>query len=86
MERLTAESPRVVVPGHGDVNGPQLLADVHDYLQALRDETWLRRDSAMPEETIIEEVSAVMLQQHPDWAGQEWIRPGISCLCTEHAA
>jgi len=86
MERLAAENPRVVVPGHGNVNGPQLLADVRDYLQVLRDETWLRRDSAMGEETIIEEVTALIIRQHPDWAGQEWIRPGISCLHAEHAA
>jgi glyoxylase-like metal-dependent hydrolase (beta-lactamase superfamily II) len=86
MHRLAAENPRVVVPGHGDVSGPQLLAEVRDYLQALRDETWLRRDSAMGEETIIEEVTALMIRQHPDWAGQEWIQPGISCLHTEHAA
>jgi glyoxylase-like metal-dependent hydrolase (beta-lactamase superfamily II) len=86
MNRLAAENPRIVVPGHGDVSGPQLLADVHGYLQALRDETWLRRDSAMGEETIIEEVTALMIRQHPGWAGQEWLQPGISCLHAEHAA
>ena len=40
MEHLITESPRVVVPGHNDINGPQLLCDVRDYLQLLRDETW----------------------------------------------
>lgn len=86
MQRLAAEGPRVVVPGHGDVSGPELLTDVGDYLQLLRDETWLRRDSAMSEETIVEEVRAVMIERHPDWAGQEWIQPGVGCLHSEHAA
>jgi len=86
MRRLMAEAPAIVVPGHGDVGGPHLLADVRDYLELLRDETWVRRDSAMPPETIVEEVTAVMLARHPDWAGREWIDKGVGCLCSEHAA
>ncbi|WP_189133213.1 MBL fold metallo-hydrolase [Wenjunlia tyrosinilytica] len=84
MERLAAAGPRVVVPGHGDVGGPRLLADVRDYLRLLRDETWVRRDSAVGEQAIVEEISALMIQRHPDWAGQEWIEKGVGCLCSEH--
>jgi glyoxylase-like metal-dependent hydrolase (beta-lactamase superfamily II) len=83
MERLAETPPRVVVPGHGDVGGPQLLADVRDYLRLLRDETWRRRDSAMSEDSVIEEVTALMIERHPRWAGQEWIDKGVSCLCAE---
>ncbi len=86
MRRLADEAPRVVVPGHGEVGGPQLLADVSAYLQQLRDETWVRRDSAMSEATIVEEVRALMIERHPDWAAREWIDQGVGCLCTEHAA
>ncbi len=84
MQRLIAESPQVVVPGHGAVGGSQLLADVGDYLELLRNETWVRRDSSMSEETIIDEVRAVMIERHPDWSGQEWIEQGVGCLCAEH--
>jgi hypothetical protein len=73
-----------VVPGHNDLGGPELLSDVHDYLELLRDETWRRQDSAMSEDTIAEEVAGLMVKQHPDWEGQEWIRPGVGCLCAEH--
>lgn len=86
MKRLAAASPRVVVPGHGDVGGAQRLADVRDYLELLRDETWVRRDSAMSEAAIIDEVTALMIERHPEWEGREWIQPGVSCLCTEHAS
>jgi glyoxylase-like metal-dependent hydrolase (beta-lactamase superfamily II) len=85
MHRLTATHPQVVVPGHGDISGPQVLADVRDYLQLLRDETWVRRDSAMPAETIVAEVRALMMERHPEWTGQEWIEKGVGCLCAEHA-
>ncbi|NUK78038.1 MBL fold metallo-hydrolase [Streptomyces lunaelactis] len=86
MKRLAAEGARVVVPGHGEVGGPQLLADVRDYLELLRDETWVRRDSAVSEQTIVEEISALMIQRHPEWAGHEWIEKGVGCLCSEHPA
>jgi glyoxylase-like metal-dependent hydrolase (beta-lactamase superfamily II) len=84
LERLFAQTPRHVVPGHNDLGGPELLSDVHDYLELLRDETWRRQDSAMSEDTIAEEVAGLMVKQHPDWEGQEWIRPGVGCLCAEH--
>ncbi|MEV6767268.1 MBL fold metallo-hydrolase [Nocardia sp. NPDC051030] len=86
LDKLIGEQPRTVVPGHGDLGGPNLLTDVHDYLRLLRDETWIRRDSAMSEDTIAEEVRALMIERHPDWAGQEWIRTGVGCLCAEHPA
>ena len=86
MQRLIDENPRVVVPGHGDIGGRQLLTDVRGYLDELRDETWRRRDSAIDEPKIAEEVRALMIERHPDWAGQEWIEPGVGCLYSEHAA
>jgi hypothetical protein len=61
-----------------------VLADVHDYLELLRDETWVRRDSAMSQETIVAEVEALMIERHPEWAGQEWIEKGVGCFCAEH--
>ena len=39
MGHLINERPQVVVPGHGDIGGPERLADVHQYLEDLRDET-----------------------------------------------
>jgi glyoxylase-like metal-dependent hydrolase (beta-lactamase superfamily II) len=84
LRRLAATDPAVVVPGHGDISGPQGLTDVRDYLELLRDETWVRRDSAMGEETIVAEVRALMIERHPRWAGQEWIEGGVGCLRAEH--
>jgi glyoxylase-like metal-dependent hydrolase (beta-lactamase superfamily II) len=85
LDRLAADEPRVVVPGHGEVGGGAVLTDVRDYLRELRDETWRRRDSAMSREDVVTEVRALLLERHPEWAGREWIEPGVSCLCAEHA-
>ncbi|MFI9551974.1 MBL fold metallo-hydrolase [Nonomuraea endophytica] len=84
MERLSEERPRIVVPGHGAVGDARLLAEVRDYLKELREETWRRRDSAMPEETIAQEVTALLVERHPEWRMREWIERGVGCLCAEH--
>ncbi|VVJ20274.1 Fumarylacetoacetase (EC [Amycolatopsis camponoti] len=86
LDRLVSDGPRVVVPGHGEVGGVAVLTDVRDYLSELRDETWRRRDSGLGVETIAAEVRAVLVERHPEWAGQEWIEPGVGCLCAEHDA
>ena len=65
------------------IGGHQLLSDVRDYLEELRDETWRRRDSGMDEPKIAEEVRTLMIERHPGWAGQEWIEPGVGCLYSE---
>ncbi|MFJ8633279.1 MBL fold metallo-hydrolase [Streptomyces sp. NPDC093568] len=85
LERLAAGEPRVVVPGHGDLGGAEVLADVRDYLRELRDETWRRRDSAMSEAEIVTEVRELLIERHPEWEGREWIEPGVGCLCAEHS-
>jgi glyoxylase-like metal-dependent hydrolase (beta-lactamase superfamily II) len=84
LDRLVSAGPRVVVPGHGDIGGLPVLTDVRDYLRELRDETWRRRDSAMDSGRLVAEVRAVLVERHPEWAGREWIEPGIGCLCAEH--
>ncbi len=86
LDRLAAAGHRVVVPGHGEVGGGAVLTDVRDYLRELRDETWLRRDSAMGVDEVVAEVRSLLVERHPEWAGREWIEPGVACLCTEHDA
>lgn len=83
MDGLIVGRPQVVVPGHGSVGDIQVLQGVRDYLGELRDETSRRRDSAMGFDEIVAEVREVLIDRHPEWAGREWIEPGVSCLCAE---
>ncbi|MCR3752550.1 MBL fold metallo-hydrolase [Lentzea californiensis] len=83
LDGLIAGQPRVVVPGHGTVGDVGVLQGVRDYLGELRDETWRRRGSAMALDEIVAEVTAVLVERHPEWAGREWIEPGVGCLCAE---
>ena len=83
LDGLIAREPQVVVPGHGAVGGGEVLRGVRDYLGELRDETWRRRDSVAGLDEIVAEVRAVLVSRHPEWTGQEWIEPGVACLCAE---
>jgi hypothetical protein len=49
MARL---APEVVVPGHNEISGLQLLVYLTQYLTELRGETRKRQDSAMSREAI----------------------------------
>ena len=40
----------------------------------------------MGQETIVEEVRAVLIERHPERAGREWIATAVACLYSEHAA
>lgn len=86
MRKLSAQRPEIVVPGHGDISGPELLDDLRAYLELLRDETWRRRDSAMAEATVIAEVREELIKRHPEWEGREWIDTAVACLCAEHVS
>src|SRR5262249_33978869 len=86
MEQLADRAPAVVVPGHGAVGDARLLARVRGHPRGLRGRTWPRRDTAMPEETVVEEVRALMIERHPQWRMREWIERGVGCLCAEHGA
>ncbi|WP_409185517.1 MBL fold metallo-hydrolase [Amycolatopsis sp. VS8301801F10] len=86
MRKLAEQRPEIVVPGHGDLSGPELLDDLRAYLELLRDETWRRRDSGMDEATVTAEVRAELIKRHPEWEGREWIDTAVACLCAEHVS
>jgi glyoxylase-like metal-dependent hydrolase (beta-lactamase superfamily II) len=83
LERLATERPQIVVPGHGAVSDATLVDDVRETVRVMRDESWARQDSAMSQETIVAEVSAVVAARHPDWAEREWVHMAIECLWAE---
>jgi hypothetical protein len=35
-------------------------------------------------DTIVDEVTAIMIEKHPDWTRRDWIKTGVGCLCSEH--
>ena len=86
LDRLVSAGPGRWCPGHGEIGGVAVLTDVRDYLRELRDETWHRLESGVGVDSVVAEVRSVLVERHPEWAGREWIEPGVGCLCAEHEA
>ena len=80
LEELERLEPAVVVPGHGEVGGAEVVAIARDYLRQLRNQTQqLARDGASEDEAAAE-LDRSMRGSHPDWAQPEWIAFGARCF------
>ena len=81
LERL---EPVVVVPGHGDVGGVEVIAAAREYLELLRDETERLARDGRSEDEVAAELDRSMRALHPDWAQPEWIDYGARCFYTAY--
>jgi glyoxylase-like metal-dependent hydrolase (beta-lactamase superfamily II) len=83
LDRLASLEPRLVVPGHGEVTGPELIGDVRGYLQDVRDRV---RDASAGGATA-EEVKATLepaiRAAYPIWDAPEWIGFAIESFHAE---
>ena len=71
IEELRHLDPAVVVPGHGDVGGPELLTTMHGYLTFLRDETGRLAAEGHNAEAITAALVPQLQAQYPDWDNAE---------------
>lgn len=80
LDRLEELEPDVVVPGHGEVTGPELIGRVRSYLQDVR--ARVRAASGT-----LEEVKAALepqiLSEYPGWDAPEWIGFAVECFYAE---
>lgn len=83
LEHLQEMQPALVVPGHGEVGGPELIDAVRDYLIDLRGRVAERRaagdDLAAAQEALGEEIR----RDYADWDAEEWIAPAIERFFAE---
>lgn len=68
-----ALQPALVVPGHGEVGGPEIITDVRDYIANLGDRVLAARRSGKASDQIIAELGPQIRGEHPDWHFPEWI-------------
>lgn len=81
LERL---DPAVVVPGHGDVGGVEVISGAREYLELLRDETERLVREGRSENEVAAELDRSMRELHPDWAQPEWVDFGARCFYAAH--
>lgn len=81
LNRLAQVGPELVVPWHGHMSGPGLIADYRAYFElAKRRVSELRAADELSEAEIVDRVITELLDVHPDWANRNWARNAVSDL------
>lgn len=70
---LRALDPAVVVPGHGSIGGPEILAAVSDYMDEVRAAVARGKAGGLAGDALVQRLAPAIRAAHPDWQAPEWI-------------
>lgn len=70
---LEGWQPKIVVPGHGNVGGAEILATVRNYMLDLGKRVAAERKAGKDADAIVAELAPKIRAEHPDWDAPEWI-------------
>jgi glyoxylase-like metal-dependent hydrolase (beta-lactamase superfamily II) len=73
LDRLQGFGATVVVPGHGEVAGPELMGDLRAYLVDVRDSVAERMGRGEDVEAIAQSLGPEIRERYADWDNPEWI-------------
>ena len=73
LSELIAWKPAIVVPGHGDLGGVEILAAVRYYMIDLGGRVAAERRSGRHADAIVADLAPAVRAEHPDWSAPEWI-------------
>lgn len=85
LEELERLEPEVVVPGHGELGGVEVIVSAREYLEQLRDETRRLAAEGASEDETARALDGTFRERHPDWAQPEWIDFGARCFYAAYA-
>lgn len=77
LTRLEGLAPTIVVPGHGEVAGPELITDARTYLEHLREETQRAVDEGRDADEAVATLEPEIRARWASWDAPEWIAFGI---------
>lgn len=85
VEALTRLDPRIVIPGHGEAGGADLLTTTLEYLTLLSSETKRLAAAGSNTETILSALARQLQARYPDWdASEPWrIATGVQTFLAE---
>ena len=86
LNKLDAETPRIVVPGHGIQAGPEIVRMVRDYIVDLGRRVRTRREKGEGVEDIVAAASPEVRREHPNWSQPEWVDFAIRYFAATGAA
>lgn len=73
LDDCIALGPAIVVPGHGDVGGVDILRGVRDYIVDVAARVTAAAARGLDEEALVAELAPAIRAVHPDWHFPEWI-------------
>lgn len=73
LGELAGWKPKIVVPGHGDVGGVEILNTVRGYMLDLQRRVAERGKSGEEPDRIVADLGPRIRAEHPDWESPEWI-------------
>ena len=73
LATCAALCPRIVVPGHGDVGGAEILDAVRTYMQDLAARVAAERAKGLDAAAITAALEPQIRARYPDWQAPEWI-------------
>ena len=83
LRRLEELDPAVVVPGHGDVGGADVIATARAFHERLRAEAFRLADAGASADEAVAALEQPLRDEHPDWEQPEWVAFGIRCFHAE---
>ncbi len=63
----------MIVPGHGDIGGAEILKAVRDYMLDLGRRVAVERKAGKDADAIVASLGPKVRAEHPDWSAPEWI-------------
>ena len=73
LTELIGWKPAIVVPGHGDIGGAEILEAVRDYMVDLGQRVAAERKAGKDADAIVAALAPKIRAEHPDWSAPEWI-------------
>ena len=73
LGELISWNPAIVVPGHGDIGGAEILKAVRDYMVDLGQRVAAERNAGKDADAIVASLGPKVRAEYPDWSAPEWI-------------
>lgn len=81
---LEATGPSLVVPGHGETGGVELIATQRAFMETMRARALEAAAAGMFADAAVTALEPALHGLHPDWVQPEWVAFGIRCFHAEH--
>jgi hypothetical protein len=82
LSEIEAWKPKIVVPGHGNVGGVEILFSVRNYITDLGKRVAAERKTGKDADAIVAGLGPKVRAEHPDWDSPEWIDFAIRYFST----